>query len=74
MAGEGCRSPSPATQPERGAVDDITLTEITITRKIREDGQQVFSVGMEREFSFVEALGLLEAAKWDICQRMAGRP
>ena len=72
--GGGRASLPPATPIREGAVDDITLTEITITRKIREDGQQVFSVGMEREFSFVEALGLLEAAKWDICQRMAGRP
>lgn len=68
LVGEGHLRPSPP-QTRKGNMD-ITLTEIRITRKIREDGQQIFSVTLDKEFSFVEALGLLEAAKWDIHQRM----
>lgn len=52
-------------------MDDVTLTEIKITRSIDERGRQLFSVEMNRDFNFVEVLGLLEAAKWDIYQRIA---
>jgi hypothetical protein len=61
----------PAAPTREGRVDDVTLTEIKITRSIDERGRQLFSVEMNRDFNFVEVLGLLEAAKWDIYQRIA---
>jgi hypothetical protein len=69
--GEGSESSPPAAPTREGRVDDVTLTEIKITRSIDERGRQLFSVEMNRDFNFVEVLGLLEAAKWDIYQRIA---
>jgi hypothetical protein len=51
----------------------FNLTEIIITRSIDEQGRSLFAVELERDFNLVEALGLLEAAKWDIYQRIQGR-
>lgn len=52
---------------------ELELTEIRITRSIDEHGRQLFGVEMNEDFNFVEVLGLLEAAKWDIYQRIAER-
>jgi hypothetical protein len=50
---------------------ELELTEIKITRSIDEHGRQLFSVEVNQDFNFIEVLGLLEAAKWDIYQRVS---
>jgi hypothetical protein len=52
---------------------ELELTEIKIVRSIDEQGRQLFSVEIPKDFNFIEVLGLLEAAKWDIYQRVADR-
>ena len=52
---------------------ELELTEIKITRSIDEHGRQLFAVEIPKDFNFVEVLGLLEAAKWDIYQRITER-
>lgn len=51
---------------------EIKLTEIVINRTIDENGKQLFSVALEKDFNFIEVLGLLEAAKWNVYQRVSG--
>jgi hypothetical protein len=51
----------------------LTVFEIRITRIIDSRGEQGFTVQMPEEFSFVEALGLLDAARWQLFQQMTDR-
>jgi hypothetical protein len=53
--------------------EPMKVFEITITRTIHPDGQQGFSVTMPEEFSFIEGLGLLDAARWTLFQQMTDR-
>jgi hypothetical protein len=44
--------------------------EITITRIINPDGQFGFTVNTPERFSFIETLGLLSAAQWQLYEQM----
>ena len=44
--------------------------ELILTRTIQPDGQQGFIMSTPQEFSFVEALGLLEAGRWQLFKQM----
>ena len=55
------------------AIEPLSLFALTITRTIHPDGQQGFVLTTPETFSFVEVLGLLEAAKWQIFQQMTIR-
>jgi hypothetical protein len=48
----------------------VTTIEITLSRVITEDGRLEVRVKTPDRFSAVEALGLIEAAKFHICQNM----
>ncbi len=47
--------------------------EITVTRVINPDGQLGLKVTTPEQFSFVEALGLLAAAQWQLFHQMTQR-
>jgi hypothetical protein len=51
----------------------VTTMEITITRLINPDGQLGLKVTTPEQFSFVEALGLLAAAQWQMFHQMTNR-
>jgi hypothetical protein len=53
--------------------EPITTMEITITRLITPDGQLGMKVTTPEQFSFVEALGLLAAAQWQLFHQMTDR-
>jgi|LakMenEpi03Aug12_release.lakeMendotaPanAssembly.Ray.scaffolds.fasta_scaffold4425973_1 hypothetical protein len=53
--------------------EPITTMEITITRLINPDGQLGLKVTTPEQFSFVEALGLLAAAQWQMFHQMTNR-
>jgi hypothetical protein len=46
--------------------EDLILHEIIISRLIDKDGNRAFRVRHTQDFNFVDALGLLEAAKWEL--------
>lgn len=49
----------------------VTL-EVTIGRTIHADGQQGFYIGCsEEQYSFIEVLGLLDAARWQLFRMMS---
>jgi hypothetical protein len=48
----------------------MTVFEIRIKRIISANGQQGFTLSMPEEYSFIEAMGLLDAAKWQMFQQM----
>ena len=49
----------------------IVVMELTIGRVIDSEGNQGFYLSTDRDsYSFVEVLGLLEAAKWKLYQQM----
>jgi len=48
----------------------MTVFEIRIKRIISADGQQGFTLTMPDQYSFIEAMGLLDAAKWQMFQQM----
>jgi hypothetical protein len=48
----------------------VVLLEITLKRTIFPDGKQGFAMDTPEEFSFLEALGLMEVAKWKLHQQM----
>ena len=50
--------------------DSITTVEITITRVLTEDGEMAVRVGLPEEWSAVELLGLLDAARFHIYNQM----
>jgi hypothetical protein len=51
----------------------LTLFEVTIARTISPDGEQGMILSTPEKFSFVEVLGLLEAAKWQLFRQMSER-
>jgi hypothetical protein len=53
--------------------DDLVFQEISVSRHIRPDGAQGFSVAMNENTSFIEALGLLDAARWELFKQMSER-
>jgi hypothetical protein len=52
---------------------DLVIQEITVSRHITEDGGQGFSVAMNENTSFIDALGLLDAARWELFKQMSER-
>ena len=49
----------------------VVTFELTIGRTIHVDGQQGFYISTsEPEYSFIEILGLLDAAKWQMFNQM----
>lgn len=51
----------------------VTL-EVTVGRTIHPDGQQGFYISCSEEnYSFIEVLGLLDAAKWQLFHQMSYR-
>jgi hypothetical protein len=51
----------------------LVFQEISVSRHIRPDGAQGFSVAMNENTSFIEALGLLDAARWELFKQMSER-
>lgn len=51
----------------------MTTIEITVSRVITSDGQMAIKVRTPEHFSHVEALGMMEAAKWTIWRDMDGQ-
>lgn len=51
----------------------MTVFEIRIRRIIAPDGQQGFTVTLPEEFSMIEGLGLLDAARWQLYHQMSQR-
>lgn len=55
-------------------IDPMVTLELTIGRTIHADGQQGFYLSCnEDQYSFIEVMGLLEAAKWQIHRKMTER-
>lgn len=52
--------------------NSMTTIEITVSRVIMADGQMAIKVRTPEQFSHVEALGMMEAAKWTIWRDMEG--
>ena len=53
--------------------DDVTTIEIVVSRIITENGQMAFRMKLPEQFSCIEVLGLLEAAKGYIHDEMRRR-
>lgn len=51
-------------------IQPLILLEITLKRTIFPNGQQGFAMDTPEEFSFLEALGLLDVARWKLYQQM----
>lgn len=54
--------------------EPIVLQTITITRSSQPDGTETYRVDYDGEVSWLDGLGLLEAAKFDLadhCQRQS---
>lgn len=51
----------------------IEVYSVTLTRTINNDGQQGFTMTTPQQFSFIEVMGLLEAAKWQLFNQMTKR-
>lgn len=45
---------------------DVILQEIVIRRILDADGNRIFQTTHSEDFTFVDTLGLLEAAKWEL--------
>lgn len=58
---------------DNSGIEPLTLFEVTIARTIHADGQQGFILSTPEQFSFIEVLGLLDAAKWQIFHQMSQR-
>lgn len=55
-------------------IQPMVTFELTIGRTMHEDGQQGFFISTSEDtFSFIEVLGLLEAAKWQLYKQMSNR-
>jgi len=55
-------------------IEPLVTLEVTIGRTIHADGQQGFFIKCsEPQYSFIEVLGLLEAAKWQLHKQMTAR-
>jgi hypothetical protein len=50
--------------------EPLTTMEIKVQRVINPDGQLGMKLTMPEQFSFVEALGLLAAAQWQLFHQM----
>lgn len=53
--------------------EPMVTFEIKIRRVINPDGQQGFHLTMPENYSFIEAMGLLDAAKWQMFHQMSQR-
>ena len=59
---------------EEDDIQPLVTLEVTIGRTIHADGQQGFFISCnEEQYSFIEVLGLLEAAKWQLHRQMTHR-
>lgn len=55
-------------------IEPMVTFEVTIGRTIHPDGQQGFYITTsEDQYSFIEVMGLLEAAKWQLYRQMTAR-
>lgn len=55
-------------------IDPMVTLEVTIGRTMHSDGQQGFFISTSEDtYSFIEVLGLLEAAKWQLYRQMTNR-
>jgi len=50
---------------------EVILSEVTVTRILDGNGVRVFRVKYSEDFNFVDGLGLLEAAKWELFDRQS---
>lgn len=55
-------------------LNDVVLQRITITRQLKADGAETYRVEYDADINFVADLGLLEAAKHDLYERMRELP
>jgi|LakMenE18May11ns_1017448.scaffolds.fasta_scaffold7479509_2 hypothetical protein len=53
--------------------DDLVYQRITVARHIAPNGAQGFTVAMDENTSLIEALGLLDAARWELFAQMSER-
>lgn len=53
--------------------DDLVYQKISVSRHIRPDGAQGFSITMNENTSLIDALGLLDAARWELYEQMSER-
>ena len=53
--------------------DDLVFQKISVSRHITPGGNQGFSIIMDENTSIIEALGLLEAARWELFTQMTER-
>lgn len=53
--------------------DNLTVFEMIIRRTIDSNGNYGFRVTMPHQFSFIEAMGMLGAAQWQLHQQMTDR-
>lgn len=51
----------------------VTLFEVTLSRTIHADGELGFLMTTPTQFSFVEVLGLLDGARWQLFRMMSER-
>lgn len=54
-------------------LEPMTLFSITLSRTIQPNGEQGFTMNMPDKFSFIEVMGLIEAAKWHLYNQMSER-
>lgn len=54
-------------------IEPVSLFEVTLTRTIHPDGELGFVMSTPEKFSFVEVLGLLEGARWQLFRLMSER-
>jgi hypothetical protein len=53
--------------------NDLVFQEISVSRHISPEGGHGFSISMNENTSFIEALGLLDAARWELFKQMSER-
>ncbi len=51
------------------APDGFVLQGINITRRLRDDGTETYAIEYQGNVGWVEGLGLLEAAKFDLYEK-----
>lgn len=53
--------------------DPVVLQSITVTRTLQPWGEETYRIDTVGEVGWLEGLGLLEAAKFDLYERFNGR-
>jgi hypothetical protein len=48
--------------------EPVILQQIVITRSLQPDGTETYRIDYEGGVGWVDGLGLLEAAKWDLAE------